>query len=513
MAMVEEGGGSILARTARGAGWVIAWRMATRLLGFISTLVLVRLLTPGDFGLVALATTFAIALEVWLAIGVEDQIVRARAPTRSLYDTAFTLNLLRSLLIAALVAASAEAAAGFFGDARLAGVLYALAATTALGGLGNVGCADFRRDLAFDKEFRLLLLPRLAGIAATISLAFLMHSHWALVAGIVTTRLVGVPMGYIMHPYRPRLSLRAWRELAGVSFWTWAFAVSTMVRDRMDSVVIGRSLGPAQVGVYSAAWEVASLPSSELVDPICRACMPGFAAALRSGSEGAEHYLRIIALTGLLSLPAGAGISLVAGPVVGLAFGAAWLEAVPVVAVLGLALTTSLFGLISAALLNAHTKLQSMVWIALGTAALRIVLLVTLTPWLGLLGGAIAMAITLVAEQAVLVARALHHLGLRPARLLAQVWRPLVAVVAMAAGLWWAGLGWAPAPLAAAAATRALLAGVTLGALLYFAVLGALWVACGQPAGAERDLLALTHRLLGRLAGWLRRGTLACRGG
>ena len=72
MAVAEPG---ILARTARGAGWVVAWRMATRVLGLVSTLVLARLLVPGDFGLVALATSFAFALDACFLVGVEDQIV------------------------------------------------------------------------------------------------------------------------------------------------------------------------------------------------------------------------------------------------------------------------------------------------------------------------------------------------------------------------------------------------------------------------------------------------------
>ncbi|HWT09257.1 MAG TPA: oligosaccharide flippase family protein, partial [Roseomonas sp.] len=103
MTVAEAG---ILARTARGAGWVVAWRMATRLLGLVSTLVLARLLLPEDFGLVALATSFAFALDACLALGVGDQIVRAHEPDRDMYDTAFTINLLRGLLVGAMVAAA-----------------------------------------------------------------------------------------------------------------------------------------------------------------------------------------------------------------------------------------------------------------------------------------------------------------------------------------------------------------------------------------------------------------------
>ena len=95
---------SLLTRIARGAGWVIAWRLGIRILGLISTLVLVRLLAPEDFGLIALATGFAQTIEGMMAIGADEAVIRERNPGRDIYDTAFTLNLLRGIAVAALVA-------------------------------------------------------------------------------------------------------------------------------------------------------------------------------------------------------------------------------------------------------------------------------------------------------------------------------------------------------------------------------------------------------------------------
>src|SRR3954467_1306308 len=98
---------SVAQRAAMGAGWIIAWRMATRNLGLLSTLILVRLLEPADFGLVALATGFISAIDALSAIGVEDALVRTPVLNRDTYDTGFSLNLMRGLLTALLVAAIA----------------------------------------------------------------------------------------------------------------------------------------------------------------------------------------------------------------------------------------------------------------------------------------------------------------------------------------------------------------------------------------------------------------------
>ena len=500
---------SILARTAHGAGWVLAWRMLTRLLGLGSTLVLVRLLSPEDFGLVALAAAFALALDVCLSIGIEDQIVRARDPTPALYHTAFTMNLLRCALVAGLITLAAGPAAAFFADARLHDVLLALAASAALSGATNIGIADFRRHLSFDKEFQLQLLPRLLGISVTLGVAWGWHSHWALVLGILANRAGIVAMSHLLHPYRPRLSLSAWRELIGISVWAWLISLAAVVRDRADSMVVGRLLGPAPLGVYAVGVEVAVLPTTEMVDPICRACMPGFAATLRSGGDAAagDAWLRIMALMALLTLPAGTGASLVAGPLVALAFGPAWAEAAPVITILGLACTFTLLGNVSGALLNARAALRAILGVTLVAAALRIVLLLALVPALGVTGAALAVGIAVVLEQLALVGCVLRLLRLRGIAVLRCIARPVLAAAAMALVLWQAGLGWAAPPPDAAGAARMLAGAIPMGVAVYAAALWLLWRGAGAPAGAESDML----RMLGRFGLWRHR--LAARGG
>jgi O-antigen/teichoic acid export membrane protein len=269
-------------------------------------------------------------------------------------------------------------------------------------------------------------------------------------------------------------------------------------------------LSPTQVGVFAVGMEIATLPATEVVDPICRACMPGFAAALRSGSteEVAEAYLRILALIALLVLPAGIGISLVAGPVVALGFGQDWLAAVPVVAVLGAAWTLTLFGNVSSALLNARAMLRTLMVIAALSAAARLPLMPYFITHHALTGAAIATAIIVVAEHSVLMACALRLLRLPVLRLLRCVLRPALATAAMALVMWSAGMGWAPAPASAGTAALALLQGVALGLASYAAALGALWTLAGYPPGAEADLLNLLRRSLGRLGMGRRLGTL-----
>ncbi len=502
---------SVLARTARGAGWVIGWRMTTRLIGMASTLILARLLVPADFGLVALANIFAGTVEAFSTVGVEQALIRAPCPDRDLYDTGFTINLLRGLLTAALIALFAHPLAAFYGDLRLAPLLYLLAAATAADGLENIGIIEFRRNLIFDKEFRLKVFPRLLSVVVTIACALAWRSYWALMAGILAGRLFLLAQGYVMHPFRPRISLRRWREIAAYSFWVWLTALVWTIHDRVGNLAIGRVVGPASLGVFMIGGEVAGLPSSELVLPLTRACFPGFAAIRQEGGNSGKAFLRIVGVMMVLSLPAGIGLALVAAPLIRLGFGAQWMAAVPVMRILALAGTLGVFASIGSTLLSAHAHLRPLFLLSLGSVVVKLPLLVVLGERYNIVGVAVAVGATTIGEHLVNIGIVMRRYRISFAALAGAVWRPVLATAAMAAVLGLSGLGWSAPPAPAGPLAAALFAAAALGALVYGAALFALWAGCGKPAGAEVDVLDLAARMFGRLRGLLPRLTAARR--
>lgn len=482
---------SLLIRTARGAGWVMAWRLGMRVLGLISTLVLVRLIQPADFGVIALATSFMQTIDGMLTLGTEEAVIREAMPGRAFYDTAFTLNLLRGLSVTILIAVLAYPAARFFEDPRLGPVLLFIACLPVLDAFANIGAVDFRRDFAFHKEFAIMVLPKLCGIVAAITAAALLRSYVAMLFGIAVNRLLRVVMTYVMHPFRPGLSLEAWRRLAAYSLWTWLLSLAVLVRDRSDSLLIGRLMNTAAVGFYSVGAEIAALPTTELIEPLGRAAFSGFAASQHGKADVGETFLRLIGATALLTLPAGVGLSLIAAPLVALAFGPGWEQAVPVLRVLSLSFTIMVFGHLSLLLLSAHALLGRLAGITLTGALARVGLLALLIPGFGLSGAAIGVAVAVVLEQALAVATALRQMRVEPAALFRRIWRPVLAVAAMAAVLVGTGLGWS-----ADNSVPILLEAVVGGGATYAAVLLASWMLAGHPAGAETDVLTLLRRAM-----------------
>ncbi|HJU19495.1 MAG TPA: lipopolysaccharide biosynthesis protein [Stellaceae bacterium] len=482
---------SLAAKTAKSAGWVVGWRFATRNLGLISTLVLVRLLSPADFGLVALAMGFIGAIDALSSLGPQEALVREPAPDREMYDTAFTMNWLRGLGTAAIVAGAAWPVADFFSEPRLAPVMLALSVSAFILAFENIGIVDFQRDLAFHKEFQLRVIARIIGVVLTIAFAVLWRNYWAIVIGILSTSLVRMIQSYMMSPYRPHLTLRGWRRIIGFSIWVWAGGLVYMAWDKIDSIVIGRLLGATAVGIFAIGWEIGALPVSELVLPLNRALFSGFSEAHRTGRGAPQAYLRVLAIAMVLTVPAGIGISLVADPLVRLALGTKWLAAIPLVQILALAGAIYAPVYMAEALFKAEGKphLNFHLW----TAALcvKAPLLVGFVSAFGLKGAALAVILATATKQLLYLVTLSRRIGSGIGALLKQTWRCLVATAVMAGALAGLGLGWAPGAAGAVGAAHNLIIAAGAGALLYTAALLGLWLAQGRPEGAERDLLRL----------------------
>jgi lipopolysaccharide exporter len=490
-----------------GAGWIIAWRVATRNIGLVSTLILVRLLQPTDFGLVALATGFTASVDALSAIGVQDALVRSPMLDRDMYDTGFALSILRGVLTAVLIAAIAWPVADFFHDKRLSVVMVALSAGTLISAFENIGIVDFRRDLAFRKEFDMQLWSRVIGAATTIGVAAIWHSYWALIAGILVYRVVRAIQSYTMSSYRPHLTLRAWRRIIGFSLWTWAQTMLYQARDRADGIVIGRLLGTAQVGAFSVGLELGSLPTTELVEPLGRALFSGF-ASLHNASEGLTNmFLGAVGMGLLLILPAGVGISMIADPMVRFTLGDYWLTAVPVVQIMAIGGTTAIVSHACGNLLNAIGRPSATFYVCAVSMSVKIVALLLLVPEYGLTGAAVALLIASFSDLILLLGLTLPLIGVSLTQLAACAVRPSVATVAMVILLWRLNMAWVPSmgrtvfDFGLDSAERAV-----IGAACYGLVLVATWVAAGRPNGAERFVLSTGRNLWQRVrhSAWVR---------
>lgn len=499
---LSKPGRSLAARTASGFGWVVAWRALSRVMGIGSTLILVRLLLPSDFGLIALAMSITQAVELLSALGVQDAVVRYQNPSPDIYNTAFTMGVLRAIANAVMIAMVAWPMAAFFDDMRLVPIVLAIALGILITGCENIGVVEFRRDLAYNREMWLRLFPRVLGVVVTIAMAVIWRSYWALVVGGLVNRLAGTAMTYTFHPHRPRLTLVMWRELAGFSIWVWVSALVGMARDRVEVFAIGRMLGTAAVGAFSVTVEIAILPMSELIQPLAQVLFSSFSRAAWDDVESRDLFLRFLGLSALCTIPIGVGIALLADPLTHVLLGPNWISAIPVLQVTAAFNGLMTFGFLSRAVLEARTQMSVIFTANAVVGVVRLVAAIVLVAWLGLLGAAIGAIIGCAVDQFILFRATCRTLSLPWFSIGERLWRPLLGSLTMAAAIVATGFHLMIPGAGPVLQVLVMLATATGGAAIFVVTVLLAWLLCGRPLGAEADMLRAARESLARLRRW-----------
>lgn len=484
---------------ATGAAWMVALKFIERGIGFVSTLVLARLLLPADFGLVAMAMAVFAFVEIAGSFGFDLALIRQRDASRAEYDSAWSLSVAYGALSGVALLMLAQPTADFFNEPRLVPVIAALAAMAFVQGFENVGTVDFRKEFRFGKDFQLMLAKKLIAFVLTLVLALAWRNHWALVAGMAASRLSGVALSFIMHPYRPRWDTSKMRELLQFSRWILLSRIVGFFNERGPDFVMGRLLDAGSLGLYRVAREVATLPTSELLFPIMRAVFPGYAAVAHDRAELARSFLTVQGTIVMLTLPAAMAIVLLAEPIVRLLLGPNWLAAIPLIQILGVYGALTVFQATNVSVFNVLGVPQHGATLKVA----EVVVLIPLFTWsvmqgYGLAGAAwaVVMAQAIVIPAGMILVARLLSLGMKDR--MQVVWRPLAGALLMAAVIALLvervmppATGWASAALQLAVAAP-------IGALGFALTVYLLWRAANSPPGPEEKLATMLRSKLTR---------------
>lgn len=477
----QSGGESLGQSVASGAAWLTSGNIFSRLLGFISIIVLARFLVPEDFGLIAMAVSIYALLDALSGLGFQGYLIQHKEAGREHYDTVWTLTILRGFLIAGVLVLLAGPAASFWGDGRIEGLVYLYALSSIIFGFINVGVVDLLKDLHFKRNFFYRSSARFAGFGVGITLAVVLQNYWAIALGTLATQTVMLVASYIVHPYRPRLALVAWQEIWRFSGWVLLRSIILFFGRRSDRMLLGRMVGMEAAGIYDVGQEAANMPSSEFVVVLSEAILAGFTRLADQPAKLAKAYARAIAMILSLSLPAGIGIALVAEPFVHVVLTDRFIEAVPLIQIL------AFYGILVTGLGNMHA-----VYIAVGRparstayqaidTAIRLPLLFVGISMLGMVGAAWAMLASAIFGLIVGAVLIVRDFGVSLSGILKQVWR-----VAFATGIMALAVSYVLMQVGQEAYVMQLLAAVAMGIVVYVGALASLWHLSNRPDGPEQ---------------------------
>lgn len=465
---------------------MVGMRLTENALGLCSTIILVRLLTPADFGLVAMASSAYVLLMLLGQFGFETALVQKKAPERTHYDTAWTCNILLGLLVALALSLLAKPAALFFRDARIEQIMYCFSLLSLARGFENIGVVDFRRNLTFGKEYFYFVVPKMTSLVIGVLATFILRSYWGLVIGMTSHRIARLIYSYAAQRYRPRLSLAEFSDLFGFSRWIVGKNFLEYLSLQGIDVILGRVLGATAVGFYSIAHQIAFIPSSEILAPVNRAIFPSFSRMADDTARLRWNAYRVYAMTALLSIPAAFGIWAVSDVLVPVVFGDNWLGVAPLLSVLAFAGTLSATMSLGQTILFARGTPRTFVYSLVVYVAVLIPATIVLIRIRGPVGVGYAMLIASAVALPMLYVAVRKEIRIRASVLLAYSWRPLLGAGVMALAVRWTegmliGDGAEPTVVV-------LLALVGAGVVSYAGVIFLLWLASRRPEGPEQTL-------------------------
>ena len=314
-------------QTILGAMWTVSSRLSGRLIDFITLLVLARVLTPADFGLTALAATVMTITDMVLEVPTLQALTRLPKVAKSHLDTAFTLSLLRGVVLGLVLLLVARPFAHIYGDPRLVALVLVGATGPFVRSLYSPAMVEHIRRMSFREVFLAEIAGKLIAAAVAIIAVYLGAGYWAIIAGGVSTSIGATWASYVLAPYRPGLSLSEFNEFSAFLGWLSGAQVVIALSWQFDRILLGFSLSKAALGQYAIASDLSVMPTQSLIGPAMRPLMAAFAQINQSRDRLRTAYSKATRFTMLLAAPSCIGISLTSDLIVRVLLGPQWQDA------------------------------------------------------------------------------------------------------------------------------------------------------------------------------------------
>jgi O-antigen/teichoic acid export membrane protein len=350
-----ESSGSLKASARSGTRWIALGFGGAKLSTTLVFLILARLLTPQEFGVVAIATVFVTLLQILVDGGFSNALIQRTDLERGHIDTVFWTSVSTGVLFAAGLVLAARPLADLYQQPQLAQILPALAIGVIASALGSTQAAQMRRALRFRPlAIRAIISNGVAG-AAAIAVALLGGGVWALVVQFVVLNAAQTLLLWVHASSRPGLTVthRHFRDVFAFSRNTLGNHLMQFTSERGDDFLIGAVLGPGPLGLYTVAYRLLTMLNELINYSLINVAFPVFSRLQHDAARLRSAYCLVLKAGAALSFPAFLFFTVGAPEVIEVLFGSRWSAAAPVMAVL------AIFGALQTALMITDSCLDA----------------------------------------------------------------------------------------------------------------------------------------------------------
>ena len=322
---------SLSHRVIRGGIWVFALRIIERVFSLVRLIILARILASNDFGLMGIALLTMATLETFSQTGFQEALIQKKHNTETYLDAAWTVLILRGLILFAILYLIAPYAAIFFKAPAAKLIIQIIGLSVLLKAFTNIGVIYFQKALEFNKQFVYHLSGTLANFIVAVSAAFILRSVWALVFGLLAGNAIRFIMSYLIHPYRPRLAfnLEQFKKLFRFGKWILGSSILVFLITQGDDILVGKLLGIAALGFYQMAYKFSNMPATEITHVISQVTFPAYSKLQHNLEKLRNAYLKVLQLTAFISILLAGGIFILAPEFTQIFLGEKWMPMVP----------------------------------------------------------------------------------------------------------------------------------------------------------------------------------------
>lgn len=314
-------------------------RFTQRGLGLISTLILARLLTPSDFGLVAIVAIVVQFFDIVATSGSAQYIIQKADLHDDDLNTAWTIDLLMKSGLQLILVAAAPIIADYYDKPELQMALWIASCSLPISALLNPGLTLLRKQLDYRRILSLSIIQKLLSFTAVMTAVLIEPSYWALIIGDLVSSVVFTLGSYLIHPFRPRVSLSQIRTQWSFSQWILLKSVFGYTRSHIDTLLVSRSFGVAEVGKYHMVKHLTSIPATDIISPAIEPLLSAFSLSKKHQPEALPQQVRIALLVIIfLITPLCVFVWHYPAPIIDTLLGAQWTSAYGVLSALSLLL-------------------------------------------------------------------------------------------------------------------------------------------------------------------------------
>ncbi len=328
---------NLVSATLHGTFWLYAATYSGKILVFISTIILARLLAQEDFGLAGYALIVISFLDVLNDLGIGAAVIYHRDDPKVL-NTAFWLNIATGIVLFGLTWLVAPLAAMFFKDPRIVPLTRFLGLSFPITAVGNIHSSLLRKNLTFKRKFIPDVTKSFGKGVISIVLALLGMGAWSLViAQVAGASLAVVALWWVM-PWRPAWQFDRQYARPLLGYGTNIVAVNGLGTfiNQVDYLVIGRVLGAAALGVYTLAFRIPELLVKDFCANAGQVIFPAYAKIRDDMAALSQGFLVTMRYMSMITVPVAFGLAAVSRPLVLTFFTDKWAEAIPVLSAIAL---------------------------------------------------------------------------------------------------------------------------------------------------------------------------------